>query len=132
MPSITGVHHIAISVADFDASVRFYTDVLGLKVRITWDGGSFRAAMIDFGDGNYAELFSKGRADSDKSPLLHFALRTDDCVSMLEKVRSAGMEVTMEPKAITIKADQEDIPVKIAFFKGPDGELIELFENEKL
>lgn len=133
MPRIQGFHHTALRSKDFDASVRFYTEVLGLKVRITWGQDHSRAAMIDAGDGNYIEVFArKDPFPLQEGTILHFALRTDDCTGMLERVRAAGAEVTMEPKEVTIDSNIGPVPVKIAFFKGPDGELIELFENQVL
>ena len=36
----------------------------------------------------------------------------------------------MEPAAIDIPSRPGPTPVRIAFFKGPDGEVIELFQNE--
>ena len=133
MPKITGFHHTAIRSTDFDASVRFYEDVLGLKRRISWGDPGKRAIMIDAGDGNYVEIFESSEPLRDKeATILHFALRTDDCSAMLEVVRKSGAEVTMEPKEVTIDSNVGPVPVKIAFFKGPDGEIIELFENAVL
>jgi glyoxylase I family protein len=132
MPIIKGFHHTAIRSSNFDASVRFYTEVLGLNIRITWGEGSSRAAMIDAGDGNYVEIFERPAFDSAENTILHFALRTDDCSGMTEKIRAAGLEITMEPKELTIDSSAGPIPVKISFFKGPDGELVELFENNVL
>jgi catechol 2,3-dioxygenase-like lactoylglutathione lyase family enzyme len=133
MPTIHGFHHTALRTADFDKSVAFYTTVLGLKVRITWGKNQDRAAMIDAGDGNYIELFARAEPfPHQEGTILHFALRTDDCAGMLEKVRAAGAEITMEPKVVVIDSSIGPVPVKIAFFKGPDGEVIELFENEVL
>jgi catechol 2,3-dioxygenase-like lactoylglutathione lyase family enzyme len=133
MASIIGFHHTAIRSANIDASIRFYTGVLGLKVRITWGEGKTRAAMIDAGDGNYVEVFARDeKFDPMGGTILHFALRTDDCTAMLEQVRAAGAEITMEPKEIVIDSSAGPVPVKIAFFKGPDGEIVELFQNEIL
>ncbi|MEO7934140.1 MAG: VOC family protein [Chthoniobacterales bacterium] len=133
MAKILGFHHTAIRSADFDRSIAFYTEVLGLQVKITWGAENERAAMIDAGDGNYIEVFERGAATvPSEATILHFALRTDDCSAMLETVRSAGAEITMEPKEITIASNIGPVPVKIAFFKGPDGEIVELFENAVL
>ena len=130
MATIQGFHHTALRSADFDASVRFYTEVLGLKVRITWGEGADRAAMIDAGDGNYVEVFAREAVfPRVEGTILHFALRTDDCSGMLEKVRHSGALVTIEPKSVTIESQLGPVLVKIAFFKGPDGEVIELFES---
>lgn len=130
MAKITGFHHTAIRSADFDASVRFYSDVLGLQTKITWGAVPDRAIMLDTGDGNYLEIFERAEAASPaEATILHFALRTDDCAAILEKARAAGAAVTMETKDLTIDSSAGPIPVRIAFFKGPDGEVIELFEN---
>lgn len=132
MAKITGFHHTAIRSTTFDASVAFYTDVLGMQTKITWGEKPDRATMIDAGDGNYIEIFERAEFAAAESALLHFALRTDDCAAILEKVREEGREVTMEPKAVNIASNIGEVPVKIAFFKGPSGEIIELFENKVL
>jgi catechol 2,3-dioxygenase-like lactoylglutathione lyase family enzyme len=128
--TITGFHHTAIRSADFDVSVAFYTEALGMRTRITWGEAGKRAVMLDAGDGNYVEIFERAEPAPDvEAAILHFALRTDDCAAMLERVRAAGAVVTMEPKVVTIDSSIGPVPVKIAFFRGPAGELIELFEN---
>lgn len=130
-----GHHHVAIRVVDFDRTVRFYTEVLGFRKRIEWGEGEKRACMLDTGDGNYLEVFAGAkRQPGETAPegaIIHFALRTRDCDAALEKARAAGMEVTMEPKSLSIPGDPP-VPVRIAFFKGPDGEVLELFQNEVL
>jgi glyoxylase I family protein len=131
MAKITGFHHVAIHSADFDRSMHFYQSVLGLKAKIAWGEAPDRAIMLHAGDHRHVEIFEKpGAAPADTGTLLHFALRTDDCPAMLEMVRAAGMEVTMEPKEITIPSSIGPVPVHIAFFKGPDGEIVELFESD--
>lgn len=133
MPKITGFHHVAIHSIDFDASVRFYTEVLGLLPKISWGDPGKRAIMIDSGGGHYIEIFEFSEpAGGQEAAILHFALRTDNCSEMLEKVRQTGATVTMEPKDVTIDSNIGPVPVRIAFFKGPDGEIIELFENSVL
>ena len=132
MAKISGFHHVAVPSLDFDASVKFYIEVLGMSQKITWGEKPSRAIMIDAGDGNYVEIFERAEASREEGAILHFALRTDDCAAMLEKVRSAGMEVTMETKDVDIAANVGTVPVRIAFFKGPSGEIIELFQNEVL
>ena len=133
MASITGFHHTAIRSTQFDASLRVYTGVLGMKEKISWGEAPNRAVMIDAGDGNYLEIFERSEAvPTIEATILHFALRTDDCAAMLGKAREAGAEVTMETKDLTIDSNIGPVPVRIAFFKGPDGEVIELFQNSVL
>jgi glyoxylase I family protein len=126
-----GFHHVAIRARDFDAAVKFYTEGLGFKVKIAWGEGAKRAVMLDTGDGNYLEIFAGGSAEpKPEGAILHFALRTNDCDAAVRRATAAGAVVTMEPKNIDIPTRPGPTPVRIAFCKGPDGELIEFFQNE--
>ncbi|MCX5658204.1 MAG: VOC family protein [Planctomycetota bacterium] len=127
-----GFHHIAIRARDFDRSVAFYTTALGFTPKITWGDKPGRAIMLDTGDGNYLEIFERPSQApaTEESALLHFALRTSDCDAALERARAAGCPVTMESKSLDIQSKPGPTPVRIAFFKGPDGEVVELFQNE--
>lgn len=139
-----GFHHLAIRVSDFDATLKFYVEGLGFKRRYGWgeDGRSkgekdSRAAMLDSGDGNYMEVFAGGtRKEGDPIPeelFLHVAFRTDDCDAALERARQAGGMVTIEPKSVVPPhADEPAETFRVAFLRGPDGELIEFFQNENL
>lgn len=137
-----GFHHLALRAWDFDATLRFYIEGLGFVRAYGWGkderesgGKDSRAAMLDTGDGNYLEVFAGStRPYSEESPegtLIHFALRTNDCVAALECARAAGAVVTIEPKVVKIEGDHEE-DFHIAFCKGPDGEVIEFFENKNL
>lgn len=121
-----GFHHVFMKVSDLEKSLKFYIDGLGFTQKTSWGQGPGKMVLLDTGDGNYFEL-SQGTPDEVKA--LHIALRTDDCDASLEAARAAGAVVTMEPKDVNIPSDPV-LPVRIAFFKGPDGEVIELFQNE--
>lgn len=126
-----GFHHVAIRARDFDKSVRFYQEVMGFTTKITWGDKPGRAIMLDVGDGNYLEIFERPNQPQigEESALLHFAIRTDNCDAALERARAAGCVVTMESKSLDIPSKPGPTPVRIAFFKGPDGEVVELFQN---
>ncbi|PZD96439.1 VOC family protein [Paenibacillus sambharensis] len=124
-----GFHHVAIRVYDFDASVHFYTEILGFEERVRWGEGPGRAVMLDTGDGNYLEIFAGGaEGQKPEGAFLHIALRSSNVDDALKLVRDAGMAVTMEPTDVMLGSE----PVRIAFFKGPDGEIIELFQSSGL
>ena len=126
-----GFHHIAMKAHDFDASVKFYTEALGFTEKISWGEGDGRAVMLDTGDGNYLEIFAGGTDEpKPEGAVLHFALRTTDTDAAVEHVRAAGAEVTVEPKDVDIPSRPHNTPVRLAFCKGPDGEIIEFFQNE--
>jgi glyoxylase I family protein len=126
-----GFHHVAVRVPDFDAALRFYGDVLGFRQRIVWGEGDKRAAMLDTGDGNYLEVFAGGSSEpKPEGALLHLAFRSDDPDAVIERARAAGMQVTVEPKDVVIPSRPHELPIRMAFFRGPAGESIELFKNE--
>jgi glyoxylase I family protein len=127
-----GFHHVALRVRDFDRSVAFYRDILGCAVRITWGDKPGRGALLDTGDGNYMELFERPNEKPivDEGPVLHFAFRTTDVDGVTARARSAGYEVTVEPKDHVIPSHElGGVKIRISFFRGPDGEQVELFAN---
>lgn len=123
-----GFHHVFMQVSDLERSIKFYTEGLGFVEKVSWGQGSGRMVLLDTGDGNYFEL-SQGNPKPEGGLFQHVALRADDCDSAIESARAAGAEVTIEPRDVNLPTDPP-IKIRIAFFKGPDGEVIELFQNE--
>ncbi|MFW6015887.1 MAG: VOC family protein [bacterium] len=128
--SVNGFHHIALKADDFAKTCNFYTKGLGFKEVMRWemDDGN-EAVMLDSGNDNYLEIFAgRDYEIEENGAYLHLAFSTDNCEKMIKKAEKAGAEVTMEPT-------ETDIPstpvkkVKIAFCKGPDGEIIEFFQE---
>lgn len=128
----TGLHHVAFRAKDFDASVRFYKEGLGLTEKISWGEGDRRAVMLDAGNGNYLEIFAGGSAEpKPEGVLIHFALRSADSEASLRRAVAAGAVVTVPTKEVAIQSRPTGpTPVRIAFCRGPDGEIIEFFQNE--
>lgn len=125
-----GFHHLSMRVRDIEASLKFYRDTLGFVEKTAWGEGEKRTVLLDTGDGNYFEI-SQGEAGEGGSVYHHIALRADDCGAALEAARAAGVEVTMETRDISLDSTMGALNLRIAFFKGPDGELVELFQNEQ-
>lgn len=123
-----GFHHVAIKTADWDASIRFYMDVLGLQEKIAWGSNGSRGIWLDGGDGIYLEVFEDtGYRPEPKGSIVHLALRTDDCDSLVERARSAGVRVTMEPTNLVVPSIPPT-PLRIAFCEGPEGAVIEFVQ----
>ena len=125
-----GSHHIAVQARDWDASLRFYRDVLGMPVVAQFGTPQRPVALLDMGDGSHIELVgSSVTAESPQTgtnPLLHIAVATTDTRGATEHVRQAGYEITTEPKELQLTPA---LRVTISFFKGPAGELIEFFQT---
>ena len=122
-----GCHHIAIQTRDWDASEKFYIEVMGMEKAVEFIGGGRRIALLDIGDGSHLELFEPNAAAEDAAAndtLTHFALTTTDINAALERVRAAGMEITREPTDVNLGG----LNATIAFFTGPSGEVIEFFQ----
>jgi glyoxylase I family protein len=122
-----GFHHVFMRVRDLDKSIKFYTEGLGFIERFS----SNRIVLLDTGDGNYFEI-SQGDPNQthEDGVFQHIALRTDDCDAAIEAARAAGAEVTLEPKDVALSTEPP-LQLRIAFFKGPDGEVLELFQDEQ-
>lgn len=46
MPTITGIHHVSLTVTDLARSVAWYTDVLGFAVDADVEGDTFRRTRL--------------------------------------------------------------------------------------
>ena len=124
-----GFHHLSMKVKNLEKTIKFY-EALGFVERVSWGEAAKRTVLLDTGDHNYFEI-SQGDSDQayGEGVFKHVALRVEDCSAAIEAARKAGGEITVETREVTLKTEKP-IQIRIAFFKGPDGELIELFENK--
>ncbi len=123
---ITGIHHIALKcrgIEEFNRTVAFYRDLLGLPVAREWGNGT--AVMLDTGAG-LLEIFANAEDEPSVGAVRHFALATDDVDACIAAVRAAGYKITVEPNDICIPSEPP-YPARIAFCVGPIGEEIEFF-----
>ena len=127
-----GIHHFALRVKDFEKSIRFYSDILGCVEKVRWNDPPKRIALLDTGNGSYVELFESATTPPKaEDAFWHIAFRVADADGALERCRSAGCEVYVEPKTLT-DVGGRGIDIRLSFCKGPDGELIEFFHSAGL
>jgi catechol 2,3-dioxygenase-like lactoylglutathione lyase family enzyme len=140
---ITGVRHAGLVVADLDAALSFWCDLLGFRVeRRMEESGPHIDAMLALQevrvttvklaapDGNLIELLCfhshpdrPAWAGSPHSTgLTHVALTVADLDAVYEKLREAGVAFNAPPQR------SPDGFAKVTFCRGPEGVLVELVE----
>jgi glyoxylase I family protein len=127
-----GLHHVAIKTKDWDRTMRFYQEALGFTVKIAWGNAPARAAFLDTGDGTHLEVFEDpSYTPAPNGSIVHYCLRTSRIDFVCERARSFGAKVTMEPKNASINSTNGAglISIRLCFFEGPSGEIIELLEG---
>jgi lactoylglutathione lyase len=122
--------HTMLRVGDLQRSVKFYTDVLGMKLLRTTDRPEqkYSLAFVGYDDESRTAVleltYNYGVDKYDLgSAFGHIAVSVPDVKKACDKVRGAGGKVTREPG-----------PVKggtsvIAFVEDPDGYKIEFIES---
>jgi len=132
-----GLHHVAVRTDDINKSVDFYTQVLGMRVVTAFKPDARSFVHLDAGDGSLLELMQDDRPiepTAERAVHWHLCFRTTRIEAAMERVAEAGMQVTVPVKAVTLTNTATNppspMPVKVAFFIGPSGELVELFQNE--
>lgn len=124
-----GIHHIALAASNFEKSMKFYTEGLGLSQTAIWGEGDRRVALLDIGNGVCIELFANGTKEVQMdAKFVHLAFSTTDPDSAFKNALDAGATSHREPMDVTIESEPP-MPVRIAFVKGPDGELLEFFKS---
>jgi len=124
-----GFHHVALRANDFEATVRFYTEGLGFKEVNGWGEGDKRIVLLDSGDGNYMEVFAGGSGEEKpEGSYFHVAFRSNNVDAAVEAAVAAGAVVTVAPKDAVL-GNNPPTPVRIAFVKGLNGEILEFFQS---
>lgn len=128
MIKIKGIHHVAIKangVEQFEKTINFYKEILGLPLIRRWEKGGAFCAMLDTGSG-ILELFSNADCEPQLGPLRHIAFEVESVDDCIEAVRAAGYQITVEPKDVDIPSDPV-FPIRVGFCIGAAGEEVEFF-----
>ena len=122
--------HTMLRVGDLSRSIRFYTEVLGMKEisRKDYPDGKFTLAFLGFAKNpeqaenelthNWGvEKYELGTAYG------HIAIGVDDIHKVCDRIRAAGGKITREP------GPMKHGTTVIAFLEDPDGYKVELIEE---
>lgn len=102
MQAVAGLSHVAIRTRNILESIRFYTEVLGLReaFRMHREDGSLGTVYLYLAPGQYLELFSGGTKEQVREPetigFCHICLMTKEIRRSCEAVRAAGGPIDRE------------------------------------
>ena len=125
--------HTMLRVKNLDASVDFYTRLLGMRElrRTEVPDGKYTLAFIGYGDeksNTVLELtYNWGKDDGYElgTAFGHLALGVPDIYATCEQLRKSGAKIVREPGPVKFGT------TVIAFIEDPDGYKIELIERKK-
>ena len=121
--------HIMIRVKNYEESMRFYGELLGLKEVKTMGLDDCKLHFLADGYGNVQiELTENFDTPMDGykngDAFGHFAFETESFDECTQKLHKMGYEYLYEPFVL------ENTGLKIAFIKDPDGNEVEIIENK--
>jgi lactoylglutathione lyase len=119
--------HTMLRVGDLDRSIKFYTEVLGMKLlrQKEYPDGEFTLAFIGYGDESDSTVleltYNWGVSEYDLGNAYgHMALEVPDVYEACAKMKAAGGKVIREAGPMNAGT------TIIAFLEDPDGYQIEL------
>ncbi|NRD81655.1 lactoylglutathione lyase [Burkholderia pseudomallei] len=123
--------HTMLRVGDLDTSIRFYTEVLGMRLlrKHDYPDGKFTLAFVGYKDESQAAAIELTHNwDTDKYDLGtgygHIAVEVEDAYAACEEVKKRGGVVSREA------GPMKHGTTVIAFIVDPDGYKIELIQKK--
>ncbi len=122
--------HTMLRVNNLEESLKFYCDLLGMKVlrQKDYPGGKFTLAFVGYGDESSEAVieltYNWGVDNYDIGNAYgHIALGVDDIYSTCDKINQLGGKVTREP------GPMKHGSTVIAFVEDPNGYKVELIQT---
>lgn len=115
---------VGIGVSDLDASTKFYTETMGMKVLTTYNLSYIKEVVVGYPDGEtYVVLMHwiDGSKHNYKDNAVKLVTRTKDPVALAARIKAGGGTITREPAP---SAEVNGNVVGLA--KDPDGYVLEL------
>ncbi|OOF12146.1 lactoylglutathione lyase [Salinivibrio sp. PR5] len=123
--------HTMIRVGDLDRAIKFYTEVMGMRLLRTNENEQYKYSLAfvgysDESEGAVIELtYNWGESNYDHGNAFgHIAIGVDDIYATCEQIRQAGGNITREPGPV------KGGSTEIAFVTDPDGYKLELIQNK--
>jgi lactoylglutathione lyase len=124
--AVKKLEHVGVMVSDLEVSIGFYQDVLGLDLLDRFDANE-STGLAFLGDGGRGQVIvelicGKDNTFPDEGKVHHIAFTVDDIEGEIERLRSLKVHFTNDEISTLANGS------KYIFFKGPDGETLELFQ----
>ncbi len=122
--------HTMLRVRDLDETLRFYTEMFGMKLlrRKDFPAGEFTLAFVGYGDESEHTVLEFTHNWGERDYQLgdaygHIALGVDDIYAVCARLRERGAKIVREP------GPMKHGSTVIAFVEDPDGYKVELIEE---
>ena len=122
--------HSMVRVNDLEESIKFYSEVLGMKLlrEKEYPEGKFSLAFLGYGketENTVIELtYNWGTNDYEHGNAFgHIAIEVDDIYKVCEEIKSKGVKVIRDPGPMMGSR------LLLAFIEDPNGYKIELIEK---
>ncbi|MGB3266112.1 MAG: lactoylglutathione lyase [Microcoleus sp.] len=121
--------HTMLRVANLEESLKFYTEVLGMKLlrQKDYPDGKFTLAFVGYGDESDTTVleltYNWGVTEYNLGDAYgHIAIGVDDIYATCEQIKARGGKVSREP------GPMKHGSTVIAFVEDPDGYKVELIQ----
>ncbi len=133
--------HMSVNVADFDAAVAWYRDILGLTVDVSWKVGALNGKQLAYLSLNGPRVLEIVAADANGTGLRpattfgqhfgrtgygHLCFATDSVDTTMAALAARGVPAFV--KAETYPLDGTVFERRVAFINDPEGNVIEFGE----
>lgn len=128
--AIKKLEHVGLMVKNLEASIAFYTEVIGmeLKGKLAHTNGVITLAFLGFPESTETELeliFGYNDSLPVEGKVHHLAFAVDNLEAEIDRLKQ--LDVTFIDQEITTLPNGS----RYMFFTGPDGEWLELFESTR-
>jgi len=122
------IEHVSINVGNFNTSLIFYRDILGLKEQNTVKMPEYNITYLGLPDGGRIELIDYGmrqeRVDTKNLPvgLGHIAFESDNLEVWEQHLKNNDVKIILPA------TDLIEVGVKVLVFEDPDGTILEIIK----
>jgi Lactoylglutathione lyase and related lyases len=126
---INHTHHIAINTRDFEASIKFYKEILKMQFIDKVDLGEDYVAYLKYAEDSFIELFKmdgkliEGELEGNLVGLKHIAFDVDNLMEWNAYLKDAGIKFILDVTEVG------PIRKRVLLIEAPDNVIVELCEN---